>query len=168
MTAPTAACCLLVLAGAACTPKEPNELDRLRRVQITIKQQNFDLWVAEDERTRLRGLMFITAEQMKPLKDGTRRGMIFVFPYAQQSGFWMKNTVIPLDIAYLTLEGEVVSTYTMTPLDDRPGRYLPARPYRFAIEVPAGTWNALDLKPGDKIAIPPDLLKRGPSAVESP
>lgn len=150
---------LVAPGSAACAPKEPNELDKLRHVRIDMKEQAFDLWVAEDEPARTRGLMFITAEQMAPLPDGAERGMVFVFPRTQQSSFWMKNTIIPLDIIYVTSEGEIVSIYTMTPLDDRQGRYVPARPYRFAIEARAGKLHALGLKPGDKITIPAALLK---------
>ena len=145
--------------SAACVPKEPNELDKLRRVRMDIKEQSFDLWIAEDERTRIRGLMFITAEQIAPKPDGAESGMVFVFPHAQQTSFWMKNTIIPLDIIYLTSDGEIVSMYTMTPLDDRHGRYVPAKPYRYAIETRAGKLHALGLKPGDKITLPAALLK---------
>jgi len=146
-------------SAVGCVPKEPNELDKLRRVRMNINKQAFELWVAEDDHARPRGLMFITAEQMAPLKDGTERGMVFVFPHAQQTSFWMKNTIIPLDIVYLTSEGEIVSIYTMTPLDDRHGRYVPAKPYRFAIETRGGKLRALGLKAGDKITIPESLLK---------
>ena len=82
--------------------------------------------------------MFITAEQMAPLPDGTRRGMIFVFDASVRNGFWMKNTIIPLDIAYVGVDGTIISTYTMAPLDDRTGQYPPASAYRFAIEFNAG------------------------------
>lgn len=144
----------------ACVPKEPNELDKLRRVRMEIQKQAFELWVAEDDHARPRGLMFITEKQMEPLKDGTERGMIFVFPHSQRTSFWMKNTIIPLDIIYLTSEGEIVSLYTMTPLDSRHGKYEPAKPYRYAIETRGGKLQALGLKPGDKITIPADVLKR--------
>lgn len=146
-------------SAAACVPREPNELDKLRRVRMEIKEQKFELWVAADDHSRPRGLMFITAEQMAPLADGTERGMVFVFAHAQQTSFWMKNTIIPLDIIYLTSDGEIVSIYTMTPLDDRHGRYVPAKPYRFAIETRGGKLHALGLKAGDKITIPESLLK---------
>ncbi|GAG00146.1 unnamed protein product, partial [marine sediment metagenome] len=49
---------------ASCTPSEPNELDKLGTVRLTIGDQPFELWIADDDRERTRGLMFVTAEQM--------------------------------------------------------------------------------------------------------
>ena len=66
-------------------------------------------------------MMFITEEQMAPLPDGTERGMLFVFDHSVRDSFWMKNTVIPLDVAYIATDGTVITTYTMAPLDGRHG-----------------------------------------------
>ncbi len=151
---------LVAACNVSCVPKEPNELDKLRIVRMEIQKQAFELWVAEDDYSRPRGLMFITEKQMEPLKDGTERGMIFSFPHSQQTSFWMKNTIIPLDIIYVTSDGEIVSIYTMTPLDSRHGAYEPAKPYRYAIETRGGKLQALGLKAGDKITIPDAVLKR--------
>ena len=53
-----------------CSPTEPNELDKLGTVRMTIKDQAFDLWIADNADERERGLMFITKEQMAPKADG--------------------------------------------------------------------------------------------------
>ncbi|MCH8884432.1 MAG: DUF192 domain-containing protein, partial [SAR324 cluster bacterium] len=90
---------LSVLAAAyaaSCTPTTPNDLDKLGTVSVTIKGQDFELWIADEHAERTRGLMRITAQQMAPLEDGTKRGMLFVFDFEQQLSFWMKNTIIPL------------------------------------------------------------------------
>ena len=139
-------------AITSCTPTEPNELDKLGTVDMTIGDQAFTLWVADSFDEQQRGLMEVTAEQMAPLPDGTQRGMIFVFDTSQRNSFWMRNTIIPLDIAYITSEGEVVSIYTMTPLDERPNQYLPAGAYRYAIEVNATVFDGLS--EGDILDIP--------------
>jgi uncharacterized protein len=144
-----------VLPG--CTPNAPNDLDKLNTVDITIKDQKFRLWVADDLDKQARGLMFVTADQMKPLPDGIERGMIFVFPSERHLSFWMRNTIIPLDIAYLDRNGVVVSTYTMAPLDDRNGQYPSRRPAKYAIEVNADRFRTLGLEPGDQIEIPDSL-----------
>ena len=144
---------------SGCTPGKPNDLDKLSTTSLTIKDQPFKLWIADENEKRLRGLMFITEEQMAPLPDGTERGMIFVFDHEQVLSFWMKNTIIPLDIAYLDTQGKVLATYTMAPLDDRLGQYSSRTSARFAIEVNAGVLGELGVQAGDAIDIPDSLLE---------
>jgi hypothetical protein len=74
----------------------------------------------------------------------------------------MKNTIIPLDVAYVDTTGEIVSIHTMAPLDTRLGQYTSARPARFAIEVRADTFAALGVRPGGRIEIPSSLLNPSP------
>jgi uncharacterized membrane protein (UPF0127 family) len=117
------------------------------------------VWVADDDDERERGLMFVTAEEMAALPDGTERGMWFIFDAEQSArhGFWMKNTIIPLDIAFVRSDGRIVSIRTMAPRDTR--HYYPKAPYRFALEVNANTFSRLGIKEGDGIEIPKSLLK---------
>ena len=142
---------------SSCTPTEPNELDALGTIDLSIKGQVFRLWIADDTDEQARGLMFITADQMAALSDGTGRGMIFVFPRERQLSFWMKNTIIPLDIAYLDEDGIVVAIHTMAPLDERVGQYPSFRPAKYAIEVNADCFDTLGLEPGDLIEIPASI-----------
>jgi uncharacterized membrane protein (UPF0127 family) len=146
--------------GSSCTQPNPDELDKLGFVDLTIKDKPFHLWLADGYSEQANGLMFVSAERMAPLPDGTQRGMIFVFDHEQELNFWMKNTIIPLDIAYLDSNGVVVNKYTMAPLDERPNQYPSGKPARFAIEVSAGIFTDLKLAPGDRITIPDSLLKR--------
>lgn len=155
-------CLTMALNGASCTPKRIEELDKLGTVRLSIKQQAFELWVADDIPEQTQGLMFVTAERMAPLPDGTQRGMIFVFDHVQTLTFWMKNTIIPLDIAYLDSDGMVVATYTMAPLDERQGQYSSGSPALYAIEVNAGVWGRIGLRAGDVVEIPSPVLKRVP------
>ena len=158
---------LYVLATAAgtalstmtCTPPDPSRLDELSTVDLTIKDQPFRLWVADSFSEQNDGLKKITAEQMAPLRDGTERGMLFVFDHSVRTSFWMKDTIIPLDIAYIANDGTVVSVYSMVPLDDRHNGYPPSAPYRYAIEVLGNRFNELGLRPGDVLAIPATVLK---------
>ncbi len=150
----------IVLTG--CTPTGPNELEKLGSVDMVIKEAPFRLWIADEFEELQKGLMFVTAEQMAPLGDGTNRGMIFVFDHEQTSSFWMKNTIIPLDIAYLDRNGTVVGTHTMAPLDERYNQYPPTAAYKYAIEVTAGRWSQLGVVNGDALAVPPLVLKRKP------
>lgn len=146
----------------SCSQRKADPLDELGTVRITIKDKPFLLWVADEPEEQTRGLMHVTADRMASLPDGTRRGMIFVFNHEGYRSFWMKNTIIPLDIAYLDSNGKVVSTHTMIPLDDRPGQYPSGAPARFAIEVKADVWSQLGLQAGDRIEIPRSVLKKAP------
>lgn len=67
------------------------------------------------------------------------QGMLFVFPEAQMMRFWMKNTLIPLDIIFFNAEGESIYVTTMEPCtqDPCPG-YGPDAPAQWALELPAG------------------------------
>lgn len=150
---------LVFVSGTMCSPSEPNRLDGLGKFRMDIKGQTVELWIANTFDEQSKGLMFVTAEEMAPLSDGTERGMLFVFDFSGRDSFWMKNTIIPLDIAYISAAGVVVSTYTMTPLDDRHNQYPPAALYRYAIELNAGLWERLGVKPGDTIQIPAEALK---------
>lgn len=150
------------LVNVNCTPTKPNPLDKLGTVDLSIKGQAFTLWIADSADEKEHGLMFVTREQMTDLQGGTRRGMIFVFGSERQRSFWMKNTIIALDIAYLDAKGTVLSMHTMVALDDRHGQYPSNGPAMFAIEVNAAVYAEIGLRVGDRIDIPPDLRNRTP------
>ena len=150
----------LVLQGVSCTPKPPEELDAWGTVDMKIGGQKFLLWVADDGGEQEQGLMHVTADRMSALEDGTERGMIFVFDHERILSFWMRNTIIPLDIAYVDRDGVIVSIYTMVPLDERRNQYASVRPARYAIEVNAGVYERLGVAKGDKLDIPASVLNR--------
>ena len=148
----------------SCTPSQPNDLDKLGTITMTIKGQSFQLWIADENDERARGLMFVTSEEMADLPDarqagsaGTKRGMIFIFGFEQHLSFWMKNTIIPLDIAYLDSAGKVLAIHTMPALDDRSGLYSSGSPARIAIEVNENVWAEIGLEVGDTIVLPEEL-----------
>ena len=151
-----------LLVADGCSPSEPNALDKLHKVRMTIKGQAFELWVADQPKVRERGLMLVTRDQMAPLPDGTERGMLFVFDHEQMLSFWMKDTIIPLDIAYVTAADEITSIHTMAPLDERPYQYPSGSPAKYAIEVRANVFIDLGLKAGYRIEIPAAALKGTP------
>ncbi len=97
--------------------------------------------VADDPVERQHGLM-----EVERLPFGA--GMAFVFDADHLGGFWMKNTLVPLDLAYVD-DGVVVSIVTMTPCTADPcPSHPPDAPYDLAVEVTAGTWARLGLGPG--------------------
>lgn len=93
----------------------------------------FKVEVADTPETRGLGLMHRTE-----LPPGT--GMLFIFEEEKPLSFWMKNTLIPLDIFYFTATGALVSRTTMTPCrSDSCPSYPSEGPAKYALEVPAGT-----------------------------
>ncbi|HEX7133378.1 MAG TPA: DUF192 domain-containing protein [Iamia sp.] len=99
--------------------------------------------VADTPAQRARGLMEVT-------DLGGYDGMLFRFEDDSDGGFWMKDTVLPLSIAYLDADGAVVSTADMDPCPD--GDQCPSYPadgpYRMALEVTQGGLDPLGLTAG--------------------
>jgi uncharacterized membrane protein (UPF0127 family) len=104
------------------------------------------LEVAADPATRARGLMGRTE-----VPEGT--GMVFLYRADVTEAFWMKNTLVPLSIAFVAADGRVVSVAEMTPCKADPcPTYAPAGPYRYAVELAAGSFPAAGVGPGAKVA----------------
>jgi len=141
-----------------CVPDEPNERDKLGIAEVKIKNLSVHAWIADNNDERMKGLMFVTAEEMVPLADGRERGMLFIFDRDQYSGFWMRNTIIDLDIAFLRPDRTIIQTFTMAALDE--GRYVPRESYRYALEVNAGVFERYGVGEGDKVDIPQSVLKQ--------
>lgn len=126
--------------------------------RVMIQGQNFDLEVAATEADIAKGLS-------KRTEIPPHTGMIFVFPSGNERSFWMVDCLIDMDIAYLATDGTVLTVYSMKmePLrgeseskldyENRLKRYLSGSGVQFAIETPAGTNDALKIKPGVKIPI---------------
>lgn len=135
---------------------EKNDLSSMRTVSIDIVgRKSYTAYVADSEdqsgRTIRLGLMNVTEAELP--RD---RGMIFVFPDDDLRNFWMRNTIIPLDIAYIRSDGTIVKTYTMEALNE--SGYLSIEPARFALEVRAGEFDQWGVTEGDSVSIPADLF----------
>jgi uncharacterized membrane protein (UPF0127 family) len=81
-------------------------------------------------------------------------GMLFVFDQEQTLSFWMKDTLIPLSIAYIDAEGRIVDIQDMQPLDDIPPQYVSAEPAQYALEVNQGFFEERGVSVGDMVALP--------------
>ncbi|BBL79904.1 hypothetical protein RxyAA322_17580 [Rubrobacter xylanophilus] len=103
--------------------------------------------IADEPAEQRRGLMHRTAL-------GENRGMLFVFDREQRLSFWMKDTLIPLSIAYIDSEGRIVDIQNMKPLDDDPPHYVSARPARYALEVNRGFFEERGVEVGDTVELP--------------
>ncbi len=152
---------LLILGGiGACSPTQGNDLTKMQKARITIKGEVFEVWIARTEAEREKGLMFVTAEQLGDTPEGVHRGMLFLFEQQKPLGFWMKNTITALDIAYINTDKTIVKTHTMKPLDE--STYPSERPARYALEVKAQLFKSLHIASGDLVDIPDDVLKESP------
>ncbi len=77
------------------------------------------------------------------------QGMLFVYEQPQRLDFWMKNTTIPLDIAFISVDGMIAEIYSLTPLSEK-ARSSRA-PALYALEVNRGWFKKKGVKVGDKI-----------------
>jgi uncharacterized protein len=103
------------------------------------------LEVAADPESRTRGL-----SGRGGVPPGT--GMVFLYPQDTAGGFWMKDTLVPLSIAFVSASGGVVSVSEMVPCKADPCPvYYPAGPYRYAVELPAGAFEAAGVGPGSLV-----------------
>jgi uncharacterized membrane protein (UPF0127 family) len=103
--------------------------------------------IARTSAERQRGLM---NRRTLPAKAG----MVFVYPQAVSNGFWMKNTLIPLDIAFYDSRGRILRILTMQPCRRDPCKvYDPGVSYRAALEVNAGSFRRWEVKAGDRILV---------------
>ena len=95
-----------------------------------------------------RGLMQVTDPAL-----GGYDGMVFRFDGETDSSFYMRNTPMPLSIAFIASNGEVLSTTDMAPCEDRDGcpLYGAPAPYHLAIEVPQGQLGRLGIQPGANV-----------------
>ncbi|MEW5684260.1 MAG: DUF192 domain-containing protein [Pseudomonadota bacterium] len=104
---------------------------------------SFQVEVARSERQREYGLMCRRAL-------AADRGMLFLFSRADPQMFWMRNTLIPLDIIYIGENGRVVSiSRNVQPLDESGAPS--AGPAKFVLELAAGRAAQIGLLPGDRV-----------------
>ena len=101
--------------------------------------------IADEEAELQRGLMERTA-----LAEDA--GMLFVFDQEQPLSFWMKDTLIPLSIAYISAEERIVDIQDMQPLDETP--HPSAEPAQYALEVNQGFFAEHNIGVGDVVELP--------------
>ena len=80
----------------------------------------------------------------------SHEGMLFVFDEASPQCFWMRNTLIPLSIAFLADDGTVVNLADMKPQSD--DSHCSAKPVRFVLEMNQGWFAKRGVKPGTRIS----------------
>ncbi len=121
---------------------------------VALKGRQFTVEIADDDAARARGLMF--RERMD-----NDHGMLFIFESSEPQAFWMRNTLIPLDIMYFDGDKRFVSAHYRVPTCKHGGDRCPNYPSegdaRYVLELNAGVGAALALQPGDPLTLPESL-----------
>ena len=146
----------LVLAAAAsgCWHYRPGEEARpgvgFDRAEIKVKGKAITVEVANTPDKIARGLMY---RKSLPREEG----MLFVHPVEQILSFWMKNTHIPLDIAFIQDDGTIAQIERMEPFSRR--SHVSGERARFGLEMNWGWFEANGVKVGDRVEIPEDIAE---------
>ncbi|MCF8035278.1 MAG: DUF192 domain-containing protein [Desulfobacteraceae bacterium] len=111
-------------------------------VGIRIHQRQYRVEVAATPQARAKGLMF-----RRSLEKNT--GMLFVYPAEDRRCFYMKNTFIPLDIAFINRDLQIVDIRQMQPLDKTP--VCSREKVRYALEVNSGFFDRHGIQVGDTV-----------------
>jgi len=143
-------CIMLFLAMvSSCSNSDASPaLESFEKREITIEGRNGTVHLVVElaitNAQRAQGLMHRTE-----LNDG--EGMLFIFERDQILSFWMKDTLIPLSIAYIASDGRIVEIFDLEPLNRNP--VSSSRSVRYALEVPRNWFERAGLGPGDRVNI---------------
>lgn len=133
------ACTVPIVAHAAAT----NGADTtLRTVPLTVSGHKITAEVADTVATRTRGLM----HRFSLRQD---HGMVFVFARPEPLGFWMRNTFIPLSIAFIDSGGQILNIDDMSPQSDE--THWSRGPAMYALEMRKGWFKDHGIKAGDRV-----------------
>lgn len=135
---------ILIFASVSAFPKEQTF------IFLTLKEKKIRVEVARTESEKAKGLMF--RESL-----GEDEGIIFVYAREEILSFWMKNTRIPLSIAFIDQRGRIVDIQDMEPFSLR--THFSARPAQYALEMNKGWFQRNGVGVGDFVKFPPPHLK---------
>jgi uncharacterized protein len=148
----TALFCGLVLVGCSgeetSSEAETSNPDESSTVAIDAssgQRVEVEVEIADDYAERRRGLMERT-------ELAENAGMLFVFDSEEQLSFWMRNTLIPLSIAYIDAEERIIDIQDMQPLDET--GHPSAEPAMYALEVNQGFFDERGVRVGDGVELP--------------
>ena len=114
----------------------------LQKIPLYMKNLEVSVEVAKTPEEQQKGLM-----NRKHL--GRDEGMLFIFDSEAYHGFWMKNTLIPLSIAFIDRNGKIVAITDMKPLTL--DSHDPPQPILYALEMNRGWFSSHDIKVGDAV-----------------
>jgi uncharacterized membrane protein (UPF0127 family) len=139
---------LLLAAGAVLAAAAlAQTVQRLPTIKLNAGIHVITAEVAADDASRARGLMF--RERLGP-----NEGMLFLFDPAAKQCMWMRNTLIPLSVAFIADDGRIVNIADMKPHDET--SHCSQQPVRYALEMERGWFSKRGLGAGAKIGgLPP-------------
>ena len=133
------------IPATTATEPETAKTTTLNIVNSFGERTEVEVEIADDDNERQRGLMGRT-------ELAENAGMLFVYEAEQPRSFWMKDTLIPLSIAYISAEGWIVDIQDMQPLDET--SYPSAEPAKYALEVNQGFFRERGIQVGDRLDLP--------------
>ncbi|RTL28995.1 MAG: DUF192 domain-containing protein [Burkholderiales bacterium] len=136
------ACCVLAPLSSAPAWAQ-DQAQHLPTTTLGAGMYNIKAEVARSEQEHEIGLMFRTSM-------GNNEGMIFIFERAGQQCFWMKNTLIPLAVAFIADDGTVVNVDEMKAQTLDP--HCSTKPVRFVLEMNTGWFTKHGVKAGSKLS----------------
>ena len=125
---------LLLAATSACAQNAT-----FGRTKLSIGINLINAEVAANDAQRQQGMMFRTSM-------GTNAGMIFVFDDVNSQCMWMKNTKVPLSVAFIDANGKIVNIEDMEP--ETLENHCSKRPVKYALEMNMGWFAKRNIKPG--------------------
>ncbi len=128
-----------LLSASALAQSGPQQLPA---IQLSAGMHLIQAEVAETQEQRATGLMH---RKSMPVNAG----MLFVFEQPGVQCFWMKNTLLPLSIAFVADDGSIVNIADMQPMSE--ASHCSAKPVRFALEMNQGWFAKRALKAGTKL-----------------
>jgi len=122
--------------------------EKKEHVSITVGKDVYNIEVAVTQEEQTIGLM-----NRKEIKKN--EGMIFTYKEDRKLSFWMKNTLVPLSIAYISKDGIIKEIHNMKPLSLT--LINSAHSVRYALELPLGSYERSGVRVGDTIDLPPGI-----------
>ena len=112
------------------------------RTDLTLGFYRVDAEVAANQTDRMQGLM-----QRREM--GAQQGMIFSFAFVERHCMWMKNTLLPLSVAFLDESGTILNIENMQPQTEN--SHCAAGPARYALEMNLGWFKQRGITPGMRV-----------------
>ena len=133
--------CAFALSAALLT-LSAHAQNRLPVTELTAGFHRIEAEVAVDQASQAKGLMH---RRSMP----ANHGMLFVFPRTNHHCMWMRNTLLPLSVAFLDAQGKIINIEDMQP--ETEDNHCAASPARYALEMNIGWFTAKGIKPGFQI-----------------